>query len=627
MLAGNITAKEIDDSVVYSQQLNASKASGQKAPPCPPSIANLINVSHSIEPQTGSTLNSNGEKRTKRHEFLGLRYDKGQPAGYITVTPKSEQTLAIAVNLLPYYTTGGQVIDMTWTPSLSERTELSSSNPFECAVFFKHCLNVFISDLLNFDVLERRSRKHGGILGVVKSIAYSVETQETSRLHAHFIIFLHGWPQTATEMRQKLSDSAFSLRLISFANRISQVAPIDQMHVSPVTASTNTAPPTTANVDIIDGIAMPNVAMDVDVLHSDVHIPSVVLDAEPSSMSVDSSHNNAYSLALNKCIKCGADLESLFYDLSISAWKRGRSSDEPPITAKCRVCDYTVSYDSLIRDNILKLLPFMTVQHTSQLPAMPASPEDFDFQSLNEIFDKLLLQDDFAWDDNSSSSSLVLLLYLILQHQVHRYFHAASCFKQSRKCPSGTTCRHFLPADPASLITTLQNAQKLILRRPAGFEYVSVFNDILLKIFKANCNVQLLVSATSNIVMYVCKYICKSQTTAHPLAYNLATLQYAFDKIQNDPTLSSLPAAERGKRLIFKAFYKATNGIQICSTMCHYFLLTGSIPPYGLSHVPVHINLLKLLRMNTHSNGFTNSRILGNTTKSFFCCFCHRSRR
>ena len=64
-------------------------------------------------------------------------------------------------------------------PDVILRMKNLASNPGSGAMAFENCIEVFISDVLNWDIRKRkhRSKKPGGLFGVTRAWAYCVETQ------------------------------------------------------------------------------------------------------------------------------------------------------------------------------------------------------------------------------------------------------------------------------------------------------------------------------------------------------------------------------------------------------------------------------------------------------------------
>ena len=74
--------------------------------------------------------------------------------------------------------------------------------------------------------------------------------------------------------------------------------------------------------------------------------------------------------------------------------------------------------------------------------------------------------------------------------QMHWFSHCTSCFKNSRCTTGAHVCRYLFPRDrsPSSSIDT--SAIQLV--RLLGHEYINGFSDILLRAFKCNHDIQVL---------------------------------------------------------------------------------------------------------------------------------------
>jgi hypothetical protein len=142
------------------------------------------------------------------------------------VSPDSAGTYNIAIK------SGGlvkRVVDeanVVLLPNRAERKAIAAAFPVECVRYFMRVMNTVIDVLLGWNQKACAPRRRGGIFGIVRAFGAAVETQRAGDLHAHFAVWLHGFPTTSAELVELLdSKTNFQERLVALADRVLTTKP------------------------------------------------------------------------------------------------------------------------------------------------------------------------------------------------------------------------------------------------------------------------------------------------------------------------------------------------------------------------------------------------------------------
>lgn len=96
--------------------------------------------------------------------------------------------------------------------------------------------------------------------------------------------------------------------------------------------------------------------------------------------------------------------------------------------------------------------------------------------------------------DRGDVKSNLVVSKALTNYQVHHWYHSRSCFKASRRTPSGKICRMFFPKE-AVADTRWTVHDKVVLRRDIGSEYLNTYIPLVNSVFKCNHDVKFLTAA------------------------------------------------------------------------------------------------------------------------------------
>ncbi|GMF30594.1 unnamed protein product [Phytophthora lilii] len=124
---------------------------------------------------------------------------------FFTISPDSAGTYNIAIKAGHLAEKAVDEANLTLVPNRAERKAIAARYPVECARYFLRVVETVIDVLLGWN-RKTGAPKRGGIFGVVRAFGASAETQLAGDLHAHFAVWLHGFPSTSFEFAEALRD-------------------------------------------------------------------------------------------------------------------------------------------------------------------------------------------------------------------------------------------------------------------------------------------------------------------------------------------------------------------------------------------------------------------------------------
>jgi len=145
---------------------------------------------------------------------------------FFTISPDSAGTYSIAVKSGVLSAKSVDDGNCALLPSRAERRAISAQHPVECARYFIRVIDTVIGALLGWDQKSGQPRRGGGVFGVVRAYVAAAETQIAGDLHAHFVVWLHGFPQTSTAIHNAVQcDDQFRNRLVKLADAVLTAKP------------------------------------------------------------------------------------------------------------------------------------------------------------------------------------------------------------------------------------------------------------------------------------------------------------------------------------------------------------------------------------------------------------------
>jgi len=224
--ASEISRSTLKEAMKYFNLLSECRARGMHASRPPPDVEKVIQLRRGLRAPESACYGSNLSRMRARHDLFGMLKRFGPVQLFFTVSPDSAGTYSVAVK-------SGIVAEQTvrdgnlqLLPNRADRRAIASKHPVECARYFMRVMDTVINVFLGWDQKRGRPRRGGGIFGVVRAYGGAAETQVAGDLHAHFVVWLHGFPQTSAELHAAMDcDESFRKRLILLADTVLTTKP------------------------------------------------------------------------------------------------------------------------------------------------------------------------------------------------------------------------------------------------------------------------------------------------------------------------------------------------------------------------------------------------------------------
>jgi hypothetical protein len=141
----------------------------------------------SVELGSVSVWGSSAERRQCRQEAFGYQTRFGQPSLFVTITPNTENSYAMAhySGILSVATLFDSL--ETRVPLPVEMKDASMKDDCASARLFMRTVDAFITHVLGADQKSQQSRSDGGLFGRTKAYYGMVETQSRGTLHIRHV--------------------------------------------------------------------------------------------------------------------------------------------------------------------------------------------------------------------------------------------------------------------------------------------------------------------------------------------------------------------------------------------------------------------------------------------------------
>jgi hypothetical protein len=224
--AGMISGADLEAAINYCASASAARAKGRCPGTPPPGVEHVIDVRRGLRMPESAYYGSNHSRMRARHDLFGMLKRFGPMQLFFTVSPDSAGTYCIGIKAGEVSAAAVHHANLVLLPNRAERRAIAARNPAECARYFIHVMDTVIGDLLGWDQKASHPKKRGGVFGIVRAFGAAAETQVAGDLHAHFAIWLHGFPQTSTGMSRAICDGTeFRDRLIDLADTMLTATP------------------------------------------------------------------------------------------------------------------------------------------------------------------------------------------------------------------------------------------------------------------------------------------------------------------------------------------------------------------------------------------------------------------
>ncbi|KAF0712313.1 hypothetical protein AaE_012058, partial [Aphanomyces astaci] len=162
--------------------------------------------------------------------------------------------------------------------------------------------------------------------------------------------------------------------------------------------------------------------------------------------------------------------------------------------------------------------------------------------------------------------------------QVHWWSHCSSCFKQSRNTRGAQMCRYLFPR--ARVEVGRIGTSAILLVRKLGEEYINGYSDVILRAFKCNHDIQIMIGGAemAERIYYACKYTTKDQ---QKVECRTALALAAFDtRIQRELSTAeggmALSDEVKCRRRLASHMFNMTRKQEVAGPLCALYLLRES---------------------------------------------------
>ncbi|RHZ08481.1 hypothetical protein DYB37_009047 [Aphanomyces astaci] len=542
----------------------------------------------SVEYSSSFVWGSNAERRMHRREAFATADHFGQPSLFVTITPNVDGTITLA------YLAGGihvkSLFDVEYfkhMPDKATMQQLAMNDNMASATLFDRSIKAFTNVVVGFDKTTGRPRKAGGLFGHVKAYFGMVETQGRGTLHLHLLAWVYGAPRSTSEFEARLhADPNYEKMVLKYSEGIvSNALPLDMLqttcksceHVDPKYDALD--PPSTAfeKPRRSEG-AVPKEPIMAKCGHCNAMVSSqhlvrqALLHSRPTVWPVELPKLS--QPAIEKYL----DAEAAF--LKSTAGKKydpERAHDHMRASFQAYLAgtvhmESNVGYQELLAGARASLEESNTASNTYVAP-------DKDPFCLDPIYRELSSMP-FGPNETRLPDETVLFVIATLASvlQVHWWSHCSSCFKQSRNTRGAHLSRYLFPR--ARVEVGRIGTSAILLVRKLGDEYINGYSDVILRAFKCNHDIQIMIGGAemAERIYYACKYTTKDQ---QKVECRTALALAAFDtRIQRE-----LSAAEGGealsdevkcRRRLASHMFNMTRKQEVAGPLCALYLLRES---------------------------------------------------
>ncbi|OWZ04148.1 hypothetical protein PHMEG_00023998, partial [Phytophthora megakarya] len=219
--AAEVKRSTVLEAIKYFRHMADCKAKGIKPQPPTPSVHEVVELRKGLRVPESAFYGSNIGRMRARHDLFGMLKRFGPMQIFFTISPDSAGTYAISIKSGEIPKAVVDEANTLLAPNRAERKRIAASYPVECARYFLRVVNTVIEVLFGWDRKRNRPKRGGGIFGVVRAFGASAETQLAGDLHAHFAVWLHGFPTTSEKFREALeTDAEFHSRFIRLVDTV-----------------------------------------------------------------------------------------------------------------------------------------------------------------------------------------------------------------------------------------------------------------------------------------------------------------------------------------------------------------------------------------------------------------------
>jgi len=211
--------------VEHEAACNEATRTGLLWPPLPAELHGIASAMKKTSANASYYWGSDEERKKMLQSIKSITNRLGSSSLLFTLNlyEGNSMLLRLAAGLVTSATAEGAV-DATTIASvdipLKNWPQDALRHPYAQAVSFDSTVRAFLRHMVGWLAEEGLPSAIPGLFGFTKWYFGAVEEQERLALHVHFLISLHGFPATPTELQSCLANPDFQTRLAAFADSI-----------------------------------------------------------------------------------------------------------------------------------------------------------------------------------------------------------------------------------------------------------------------------------------------------------------------------------------------------------------------------------------------------------------------
>ena len=502
----------------YEAACTLASGKGESLPPLPQQLKDDDSAkvfARTITATTGAIFATNEQRKIIRDQMQAAKIKHGSVHLMFTIA-MNDRDCSIQL----YFATASEkkLLHTSDASELnispSDRLKLTGDNPVAAALYFNEMMKFVEGSFFGIDGKTGLSKKLKGLFGNIQAYMGMVEAQGRGTLHAHVLVWVHGLPDTFEKFDRYLSENSEKDGNNLYSEKITKYA---------------------------DSIVQTGIALDTN------------------------------QLSCPKCLKCTPDGFTPLQEISPipnKAYFKLTSVMSAPNIYTCLICKEGCSAETLLRHRIKVA--------TDDLNNLK---KDINFDTSDKNTEQWMRSIDAVYNTDTADPSQVLIDLIktsIIQLQCveHDYHHRDSCFKDRKSCLG---CRYSIPHETTQRLTRVVDGI-LVLSRSIGSNYITAHNEMVLRLFKCNNDVKILLGlGTADIEQYCVNYATKDQHVYENYADLVATT--LAKKKQKEKEMENTTKQKMVKNTL-SVDYKISESQEICSNLAALYLLYKDLPLY-----------------------------------------------
>ncbi|MEY5044979.1 MAG: hypothetical protein RL713_204, partial [Bacteroidota bacterium] len=206
---GSISDEELKAFLAFETQKYNARKLGMKVQGLPACLSGTF--VRSVEKILQHGWFSDNERVYYRTRLFSMSNQLGSPHIFFTLSPDAPNRL-----LVRYY--AGILSEEEYLTTITTPSSYHSNAPAS-AMYFDEQMQFFLKNILKFDV-KSGSATGKGIFGTTKAFFGAVESQSTTNLHVHMLIWIEELPNSKSSWEQNMESREFIDNLCNYADQI-----------------------------------------------------------------------------------------------------------------------------------------------------------------------------------------------------------------------------------------------------------------------------------------------------------------------------------------------------------------------------------------------------------------------